>query len=281
MIIDTHVHIYPPDVIRDREKIAEREPHFGAVLRDGGRLGTAEDILTEVAGESVVEAWLCGFGFGDLGLCRACNEYAYETARDSDGRLKWLCVVPPMVRGATAEIDRCAALGAIGVGEIFPDAQGWGMDECRETWRIASACHEHSMYLLVNVAEYGGPRCAGKGAVSAKEAYAFARNHPELVIVMARLGGGLFLCESMRNTRGDLRNVFYDTGSVPFVYDSPIFEAGFSVAPHKIVFGSDFPSLRIERYREMLAETRLTDEDVDRLFHKNAMELLSLALGGV
>ncbi len=274
MIIDTHVHLYPPEVVHDCEKIAEREPHFGVALRCGGRLGTAEEVLAEMAEENVTEGWLCGFGFSDLGLCRACNEYAYETARNSDGRLKWLCVVPPMARGAAAEVERCAVLGAIGVGELFPDAQGWEMNESRETWRVTAACHEYGMYLLMNVAEYGG-------LFSEKEAYAFARNHPELSIVAACLGGGLFLREAVREERGDLYNVYYDTGSILRVYNPSILDAVFRVAPDKVLFGSDFPNLRVARYWEMLGETKLTDDDKNRLFHENAQELLTRARSGI
>ena len=28
MMIDTHVHIYPPELVRDQELISRREPHF-------------------------------------------------------------------------------------------------------------------------------------------------------------------------------------------------------------------------------------------------------------
>jgi predicted TIM-barrel fold metal-dependent hydrolase len=268
LIIDTHVHIYPPEIARASVKIAEREPHFGAMLRDcGDTLAAAEDLLAEMSGEGVAESWVCGFGFSDPGLCRVSNDYAREAARMSDGKLKWLCVVSPAMRGAVAEIERCASLGAIGVGEIDPAAQGWEIDERRETWRVAGACHEHDMYLLVRVDQYGAGAKAG----------VFARNHPELVIAASCLGGGLFLRESMRDARLDLRNVYYDTSATPSVCGSSILDAACRVAPRKIIFGSDFSSLRVACYKETLGEANLSDEDTDRLFCKNAREMLASA----
>jgi predicted TIM-barrel fold metal-dependent hydrolase len=273
LIIDTHVHIYPSEIARASAEIAEREPHFGAMLRDcGGTLGTAEDLMAEMSGKDVAESWVCGFSFNDPGLCRISNDYACEAAWMSDGKLKWLCVVSPAARGAMAEIERCATLGAIGVGEIDPGAQGWEIDDRRETWRVAGACHEHNMYVLVHV-----DPCGAGAKVSAGDVGAFARNHPELVIAASRLGGGLFLCESMREARCDLRNVYYDTSAVSSVCDSSILEAACLVAPRKIIFGSDFPSMRVAHFRETLGKARLSDEDTDRLFRKNAREMLNSA----
>jgi predicted TIM-barrel fold metal-dependent hydrolase len=273
LIIDTHVHIYPSEIARASAEIAEREPHFGAMLRDcGGALCTAEDLMAEMSGDGVAESWVCGFGFNDPGLCRISNDYACEAAWRSDGKLKWLCVVPPAARGAVAEIERCAVLGAIGVGEIAPDAQGWEIDERRETWRVAGTCHEHNMYLLVHV-----DPCGADAKVRAGDVGVFARNHPELVIVASCLGGGLFLCESMREARCDLRNVYYDTSAATSLCDGSILDAACRVAPRKIIFGSDFPSQRVARCMETLSEARLSDEDTGRLFRKNAREMLNSA----
>lgn len=276
MVIDTHVHVFPPEIIEGWEKIAEHEPYFSTLVRGSAhRWATVEDLLASMDENGVSESWICGFGFNDLGLCRVCNEYVADAAIASKGRLRWLCVVPPMVRGAEKEITRCAAAGAIGVGEIFPDGQDWGMEDVRETWRFAGACHEHNMYMLLHVAEYGGPSYPGKGKVGAREMYSFAINHPESLIVAAHWGGGLFLCESMKNARDDIRNVWYDTAAAPFVYDSAVFEAAFKLAPSKILYGSDFPLLTLPRYQRMLNDTDLSSEDVDRLFFRNARELLS------
>lgn len=267
MIVDTHVHLFPPEIIRDWEKIAEREPHFGDFVRAGGRVWeSAGGLLDAMDEDGVEESWICGFGFGDLGLCRACNEYAEASAAESGGRLKWLCVVPPMARGAGEEIAHCASRGAIGVGEISPVGQCWHIDEVRETWRVVGACHESGLYILLSAGGRDGP----------SDAYAFARNHPEAVIVMAGWGGGLFLRESAPEERIDLKNVYYDTATAHVVYDSPIFEAAFRVAPHKILYGSGFPLMTLPGYKKMIDETDMSSEDVDSLFFRNACGLLEL-----
>lgn len=270
MIVDTHVHLFPPEIIEDREKIAEREPHFGEFVRAGGRAwGSAGSLLDAMDEDGVVESWICGFGFDDLGLCKVCNDYAESVASGSNGRLKWLCAVPPMERGATEEIERCASLGAIGVGEVFPDSQGWAMDETRETWRMAGACHENDMYILVHVDGHAAP-----------SAYSFARNHPESVIVMAHWGAGLLWREGMKNAKEDLLNVYYDTASAPLTYEASVFEAAFRLAPQKILYGSNFPLLTLQDYKELINDTDMSGDDVDRMFFRNARDLLELSSVG-
>ena len=94
MIIDTHVHVYPPEVIRDWERIASREDYFGTLVRSRvHKWGTARDVLETMDADGVDESWITTFGFKDLGLCRLCNDYALEAAHDSGGRLKAMAVV--------------------------------------------------------------------------------------------------------------------------------------------------------------------------------------------
>jgi predicted TIM-barrel fold metal-dependent hydrolase len=279
LIIDAHTHIYPPEVIENWKKIAEREHWFGSEV--SGRVhkwSTGDDILSAMNEDGVDESWVCGFGFNDLGLCRICNDYVLEVAGKSGGRLKPLAVVPPLVRGAGAEIQRCAELGAIGVGEILPDGQHFNIDRIEETWRFAALCHENGLFVLLHTAEPIGKSYPGKGNIGPKEAYKFARNHPELRIILAHWGGGLFLYEQMPGVRAALRNVWYDTAAAPFLYSPAIFNCILaSGVCGKFLYGSDFPILRYPRYKNMLSETALIDKDLDGLLFGNARKLLSAA----
>ena len=40
-----------------------------------------------------------------------------------------------------------------GVGELFPQGQDFDIADARETWRLAAACHETGMFLLIHTAE--------------------------------------------------------------------------------------------------------------------------------
>jgi predicted TIM-barrel fold metal-dependent hydrolase len=276
MVIDAHVHVLPPEIISDWEGIADKESYFASLARGRAhRWATAQTLMSAMDDDGVDESWIFGFAFNDLGLCRICNDYVMEAAASSRGRLRPLAVVPPLTRGSASEIERCAALGAIGVGELFPDGQCWYIDDIRETWRIASVCHENGLFLLVHVAEPVGHSYPGKWKIGPKEAYAMARNHPELKIVMAHWGGGLYMYENMREAKITLRNVWYDVSATPFLYDHSIFQnLSASGLSDKILYGSDYPLLRFPRYQNMVSHATLTDSQRANLFSENAAGLL-------
>jgi predicted TIM-barrel fold metal-dependent hydrolase len=261
----------------DWERIAQREDFFRAEVSSSvHRWASAEDVLFAMDADGIGESWICGFGFTDMGLCRICNDYVIECALSSGGRLKPLVVVPPLAPGALSEIARCTSLGAIGVGEILPDGQRFNIDSARETWRFAAVCHECGLFVLMHVAEPLGRDYPGKGSAGPREAYEFARNHPELRVVMAHFGGGLFLYEQMQDVRVVLRNVWYDTAAAPFLYSSSIFASALaSGAGNKFVYGSDFPILRYPRYKRMINEAAVAGDELDGLLSRNATRLLS------
>jgi predicted TIM-barrel fold metal-dependent hydrolase len=279
MIIDAHVHIYPPEVIENWRSIAEREACFGEEVRGRAHRWTApEDLLAAMDEDGVDESWICGFGFTDLGLCRLCNDYLLEQAAASDGRLKPVIAIPPLARGAGDEIARCAELGAIGVGELLPDGQLFSIEDIDETWRLAADCQERGLFVLLHVAEPVGRDYPGKGKSGPREAYMFARNHPELCVVMAHCGGGLFLYEQMPDVRITLKNVWYDIAAAPFVYQPSILNSIIaSETAGKFLYGSDFPIIRLPRYKRMIEESAMIDKDLDGLFFSNARRLLGAA----
>ncbi|MDR1916491.1 MAG: amidohydrolase [Synergistaceae bacterium] len=277
MVIDVHVHVYPPEIVSSWESIALQESHFASLARGRAHKWAAvPELLSAMDEDGVDESWISGFAFKDLELCRICNDYVIEAASLSGGRLRPLAVVPPLARGASAEIERCFERGAIGVGELFPDGQCWSIDDIRETWRLASLCNENGMFVLLHVSEPVGHKYPGKGKSGPREAYSFALNHPELKIIMSHWGGGLCAYENMKDVRMDLQNVWYDTAATPFLYDHSIFEnlksPGLSA---KILYGSDYPLLRFPRYKKMTSQSTLSDAENSHLLSENAIKLLN------
>ena len=134
MITDTHVHIYPPELVRDQELISRTEPHFDLLTHNAvHKWGTAEDLIAAMDRTGVAQSWAFGFAFRDPGLCRLCNDYVIDAVRRYPDRLKGFAVVNPARRGFVAEMERCAAAGLTGVGELFPQGQGFPLDDARWT----------------------------------------------------------------------------------------------------------------------------------------------------
>jgi predicted TIM-barrel fold metal-dependent hydrolase len=166
-------------------------------------------------------------------------------------------------------------LGIIGVGEIFPDGQDFDISNAEETWRLAAVCEENGVFVTVHVAEPVGGDYPGKGSFGPREAYLFARNHPELRIVFAHWGGGLFMYEASADARLVLRNVRYDTAAAPFVYGSEIFDyCSLSWLSEKFFYGSDFPLLNYQRYRAMMEMSAISEEAAERVLSRNAIMFL-------
>ncbi len=271
-VVDTHVHVYPPEVIRNWEKIAAREPYFDTLVRSRvHRWATAEDVLKRMKEDGVDQSWVFGFAFNDPGLCRLCNDYVIDAVRCSEGKLNGLAVVPPLGPGLEEEVARCHDAGLFGVGEVFPEGQGVQIDDSEQTWRLAGVCHERDLALLIHTAEPVGHGYPGKGTVGPREAWGFCSNHPEVKVIFAHWGGGLWLYELMPEMAVMLQNTWYDTAATPFLYTPKLFQTALaSGVGSKILYGSDFPLLRWPRYRKMMEEAGLDMEEVEKIASGNA-----------
>ena len=199
-MIDFHVHVYPPEIIKNAEKISSREPYFNALTHNKvHRWATVNDLLSAMKENGVERSVIFGFAFQDLELCRICNDYVISAVKNYPERLSGFCVVPPSTHASThasacgteAEIIRCAEQGLIGVGELFPEGQGFDITDKRETQKLAGILQELGLILLLHTAEPVGHDYVGKGNIGPKEAAVFCSNNPELKVIFAHLGGGL------------------------------------------------------------------------------------------
>ena len=277
MKIDFHVHITPPDIIANREKYAKREPYF-ALLADSkhNKFATAEEVVSAIERDGIVDrAVVFGFAFRDLGLCRYVNDYVIEKTRQFPEKLTGFLVVPPGGRETAKEIERCFNAGLKGVGELFPEGQRLALEDPKKTRPITDACKELALPLLLHANEPVGHYYPGKTSVPLKHLETFVTNNPDLKIILAHFGGGIFLYEAMNEIKEKFRNVYYDTAAVPFLYDSRIYRAAKALRLcEKILFGTDFPLLSPSRYLPALEESGLSDDEKQQILGTNAQRLL-------
>ncbi len=276
MVIDCHVHVYPPEIIQNWEKIAEREDHFRTLVTNNvHKWATAEDVIEQMEKDNIDQSWIFGFAFDDIGLCRECNNYVMESVKKHPHKLKGMGVVNPIARGVEDEVGRCAEAGFIGIGELFPQGQGFNLTDMRQTWKIAGLVDELEMFLMFHAAEPVGHEYGGKGNVGPKEAATFSTNHPEVKVIFAHWGGGLWLYELMPEMKMYLQNTYYDTAATPWLYTSGMFDSMFSAGiGKKILYGSDFPILTCKRYVKILEQSGLTGLQKEMVLGKNAIKFL-------
>jgi len=272
--IDFHVHVTPPEISAHWRKYAEKEPYFALLAHSPhNKFACAEEVIAMLDASRFERAVVFGFGFKDMGLCRMVNDYVIEKAREFPQRLTGFMSVSPNDAGAEREIDRCQSAGLKGVGEIFPEGQGFAIDNEKETRALTGACIERDLPVIVHTNEPVGHAYAGKTDIGLRQIERFIAHSQGLKVVLAHWGGGLLFYEAMPELREQFRTVYYDTAATPFLYSADIYRAALALGlGEKIIFGSDFPLLPPSRYLPALQT--LPDDDRDWILFGNARRLL-------
>jgi len=289
MKIDCHVHITPPDIIANWEKYAEKEPYFALLCGSrNNKFATAEDVIAALEGENALfdRAVVFGFAFRDNGLCRYVNDYVIEKVRQYPKRLTGFCVASPCGGSRSSEsrnsegakeVERCFSHGLSGVGELFPQGQGFDPANEKETVEITGVCRDLDIPILLHANEPVGHFYPGKTDVTIKQIEAFVTNNPALKIILAHWGGGLFFYETMGEIKEKFKNVYYDTAASPFLYDERIYSIAKTMGLcEKILFGSDFPLLQHSRYIAALEKSGFSIEEKQLILGENAKNLLKI-----
>ncbi|MCL2808819.1 MAG: amidohydrolase family protein [Treponema sp.] len=270
ILVDTHVHVTPPDIIANWEKYTTNEPHFSLLSNTkNNKFATAEDVIISMEKNGIEKSVIFGFAFNDLGLCRYVNDYVIEKVKQFPDKLTGFAVVPPC-EGAAQEINRCYNAGLVGVGELFPK-----FNESENWHEICETCKELNLPILLHVNEGVGHYYPGKTDVSLKQLENFITNNPKLKIILAHFGGGLFFYELMKELKEKFCNVYYDTAAAPFLYDKKIYKVIKTLdLCDKIIFGSDFPLLQPSRYFSDIEESGFTEEEKEKILGGNIKNIL-------
>lgn len=278
-MVDAHVHLFPPELIEKRDRYLGRDPRFHALYGDPrARMATVDDLLASMDEQGIDLSVAAGFSFGDEALCRMVNDYIAEQVRLHPGRLAGLACVAPGRAGAARDLEDALDAGLRGCGELAPES--WGAAAAARGGAdgldaLTGHLRERDLPLLVHASEPVGHSYPGKGVFGPADCFALAKAYPGLKIVLAHMGGGLFLYEAMPEVREALADVFYDTAAVPFLYGAEVYEAAMSTAgPAKLVFGSDYPLLCPHRYRPGLE--RLVSDARRAVEDGNAREVFGL-----
>lgn len=251
-LVDAHVHVFTPDMVRSREAYLDRDDRFRALYGSPkARLATAEDVLAHMDASGTAMSIIFGFAFKDQGLCREVNDYVLDAVRANPRRMAGLACVSPAADGARAELERCLEAGMRGCGELTP-ASG-GEAEMAGLAALAGCLRERGLPLLVHCSEPVGHEYAGKGRFTPEASLALARAYPGLTLIFSHMGGGLFVYELMPEVRAALTYALYDTAAVPFLYDPFVYKVAVSVVgADRLIYGTDYPLLPAKRYRKGL-----------------------------
>lgn len=280
-VIDAHTHLFPPDVHLRRAHYCTRDAWFGELYADPkAAMADAAALVASMDEAGIAHSVVCGWPWRDLGLCREHNDFMAEAATASGGRISWLAIVPPHAHGAAAEIERCFALGAAGIGELNADAQTFSWEADTDLAEAMGICVAAGRPALIHTSEPVGHHYPGKGAATPARLIPFLTAFPDLKVVAAHWGGGLPFYELMPEIAAITQNVVYDSAASTYLYRFDIFPAVTRiVGAHRVLFASDYPLLKQARFRKRVLAAGLETADLPAIMGGNAARVFELRLG--
>jgi len=279
MIVDFHAHIFPPEVCRRREEYLRRDPTFRELYSNPkASLATADDLLASMDEAGIGKSVVVNFVWQDSALCRLANDYVLESAAASGGRLLPFCIVHPAAGDeARAEVERCARAGALGLGELRPDNQGFDLAASPEADLLIWAARTHGLALLFHVSEPVGHSYPGKSGLALESLYRFIEKAPGVTVVAAHWGGGLPFYGLMPRVKKALATTYFDTAATRLLYSPGVYRHAISIlGVERILFGSDFPFLAQRRCLREAKRVDLDEEERRLILGGNALRLLGL-----
>jgi predicted TIM-barrel fold metal-dependent hydrolase len=292
MVIDSHIHMYPPEVYQDPLAWARQagEPYWALLAAD--RPGhpsiqgwaSMDRLLADMDRAGVERVVLQGMYWQRPETCVAQNNWYMQWCRRYPDRLSGMAMVQPKAgEAALDEVRRAVDGGLLGLGEMLPYAQGYTMRDA-DFLRVVELAIELDIVLCLHGSEPVGRAYAGKSTTPLADYHWLASEYPDLKLILAHWGGLLPFYELMKG--GKLENVYYDTAATPLLYRREIYRAVVNVVgAERILYGSDYPLLIYPRqdkepgFGRLLDEIRtsgLTYAELDLILGGNAARLLGL-----
>jgi hypothetical protein len=242
-VIDSHVHLYPPEVNRDPAAWASehREVHWAQLCtrrRADGRpvqaFPSVDDLLRTLDAAGIGRAVLLGWYWENHDTAVAQNRFYAATVRRHPDRFSAFAALAPQAGAAAlAELRRAREDGLVGVGELNPYAVGLRADS-PELAAVLELAGDLGLPVNLHVTDPDSAPFPGRVETPLSEIEALVRRHARTRFVLAHWAGGL-------DVRG-LDNVWVDTAAAPLIYRRPVWSwLGERARPDQVLLGSDHP----------------------------------------
>ena len=283
MIIDFHTHVFPRSFRDDRESLFSHEPAFLSLYRSPrARLIGIKQLLRDMNADGIQKSVIFGFPWEKADHYRRHNDYIIEAVHEHPDRLIGFCCFSPLAPDGAYEAERCLESGLSGVGELAVYGSGLSDAVVNGLKEVMAICSQGDVPFLLHTNEPVGHDYAGKAPMTLLQIYRFLKAYPSNRIVLAHWGGGLCFYALMLKEVGEvLRNVWFDTAASPYLYTPDIYRlAGEVIGFEKILFGSDYPLLKPQRYFREMASSAISSRSIEQITGLNAAHLLGLSDNG-
>jgi len=278
MIIDIHTHIFSPEICRNREQFFSKEPAFELLYRDKKKspMTTAEGLNAAMDQDGIRASVTFGFPWKQPKLMRRSNDYVLEAMTLYPNRLLGFVCLNPENPEALEEGERCLKAGMKGVGEIALYTPSAGFSLVDRLSPLVEMATRWKVPILIHTSEPVGHQYPGKGHLPFSELYELIKLFPSTIFILAHWGGGLWWYQLMKREVGKvLANTYFDTAASPFLYQPEIYEHAIKImGVEKILYGSDYPLLPLNRYLKEMNQAGLTSEQQAAILGGNSKRVL-------
>ncbi|MFL2760164.1 MAG: amidohydrolase family protein [Dehalococcoidia bacterium] len=281
MIIDSHTHILPPDILKRKEHYIRKDLTFKTLfVSKNSTIATIEALISTMDQCGISSSAVLGMGWKDDGLNSYVNDYIIESSLKYPKRIYPFTGINPSSKTlGLQEARRCVELGAYGFGEVHPSFQNFdlGDNELMSEYMNLLECKD--LPILIHCSEPVGHQYPGKGVSGFKMIETFVTNFPNNKIVLAHWGAGLPFFELMPEVKAAFKKVYYDSAASPFLYGSNVFSDVVNlVGVEKILFGSDYPVITQNRVLKDLEKNSLTQSQMKSIMETNFKNLIGSSL---
>ncbi len=260
MIIDAHTHIYP-------EKISEAAvqsisdfydiPMFGdgtidTLIRTGTDAGISKFLVHSVATTPQQVARINDF------LAKAISEHP-------DQLIGFMALHPDMEDPA-AEIERAMAMGFKGI-KLHPDFQKFAIDDSKVFALYEAA--QGNLPILFHMGDYRYNYSHPNQLATVLD------NFPKLQVIGAHFAGWSEWDDAEKYLK--TYRLWVDTSSSSYILPPEKMRKMIDVfGTDFVLFGTDYPMWGPKRELEIINSLGLSEDELEKIFYKNATELLSL-----
>lgn len=290
MIVDSHIHLYPPYVYQDPAVWArERDETYwlSCIAPPKGKSLQAwknvSELLRDMDAANVGKAVILAWYWQSHDTCQENLSWQLEWIRNYPERL--IAFAPFNAKGGQASLDlvkRAFDAGCKGIGELNPPAQGYAYDDpiLSAALDLAASYGAAVNFHVTDPTTHDYP---GKIETPYSDLLSLAKQHPKTQFIFAHLGG----CEPLRQNTPPPENVYFDTAACPLLYKKPVYQDFCDkVGADRILFGTDYPLRVFPRHSNStdfeapLAELRKCGLDAKAfqdLTSANAVRLFNLS----
>ncbi len=260
MIIDAHTHIYPHKISDAAVKsIADfyEIPMFGdgtleTLLRIGGDAGISKFLIHSVA--TVPHQ------------VERINNFLADSMKSHPDQLIGFMALHQDMEDPAAEIDRAISMGFKGI-KLHPDFQKFAIDDPKVFPIYEAAAGRIPILFHIGDYRYNYSHPTQLATV--------LDNFPKLQVIGAHYAGWSEWDDAAKYLKS--YRLWVDSSSSSYSLPPEKIKKMISVfGTDFVLFGTDYPMWGPERELEVLQNIGLSDEELEKIFYKNATELLSL-----